>query len=120
LEETNINSNLIKRPWGSFTTIYKQKNLKIKKIFINPNEKISLQFHKHRSEHWVIIKGLLKITVDNIIKNYNKNETIYIPCFSKHRIENYGIDIAEIIEIQQGKYLEEDDIVRIEDIYGRI
>ncbi len=112
-------SNTVQRPWGSFTTLHEEERFKIKKIVVNPGGKLSLQFHKHRSEHWVVVKGKARITVGDDVNCYQENDSVYIPVSAKHRAENCEDGHLEIIEVQYGEYLGEDDIVRIEDIYGR-
>lgn len=108
------------RPWGWYEIILNQKNFKVKKIFINSNSSISLQSHKHRSEHWVVVEGQAKVTLNEKVINLKKGESIFISKGSKHRLENVTKDKLQIIEVQIGKYLEEDDIIRYEDNYGRI
>ena len=107
------------RPWGNFTTLAKGDNWKLKKIFVSPKESLSLQMHYKRTEHWVIIEGRAKVIIDDKIYLINKNESIYIPKGSKHRLINEEESALIVIEIQSGTYLEEDDIVRFEDNYGR-
>jgi len=107
------------RPWGSYTILENGKGYKIKRIVVNPNEKLSLQMHYHRSEHWVVVKGSAKVTIIDKEGYIHVNESIYIPKSTKHRLENPGKIPLEIIEVQNGEYLEEDDIVRYDDVYGR-
>lgn len=107
------------RPWGSYTVIEKGANYQIKKIVVNPGESLSLQLHYHRSEHWVVVKGTAKVTVGDNIIYLRENESTFIPKTVKHRLENPGKIPLEIIEIQIGEYISEDDIVRFSDIYGR-
>jgi mannose-1-phosphate guanylyltransferase len=108
------------RPWGYYINLFEEDGFKIKKIAVYPGKRLSLQSHNKRSEHWVIVKGIGKVTLgeNNII--LNKNENIYIPIEEKHRIENIGNDILEFTETQIGDYLGEDDIIRYEDDFGRI
>ncbi|MDE9554964.1 mannose-1-phosphate guanylyltransferase/mannose-6-phosphate isomerase [Xenorhabdus bovienii] len=119
LKEANrneyINHKEVFRPWGRYDILAHGKDYQIKKIIINPGEKISTQIHKHRSEHWVIVSGIAKIT--NNTKSYiiNKNESSFIPVNTIHSLENPGKELLEIIEIQSGSYLSEDDIIRIDD-----
>ena len=113
---TNSEEN---RPWGSFETIQSGKNYKVKKLLILPGEKISLQKHLKRSEHWVVVEGKAKITKGKKIYNLNTNESIFISKKEIHRIENVTKKNLIIIEVQTGSYLEEDDIIRIEDKYKR-
>ena len=107
------------RPWGNYLSIEEKNNWQIKKIEVNPGASLSLQKHFHRSEHWVVVEGKAKVQVDNEIKKLGKNESVYIPLGSKHRLSNTGETPLVIIEIQSGNYLGEDDIVRFEDNYGR-
>jgi len=109
----------IERPWGSFTVIDQGLNFKVKKIIVKPKQKLSLQFHYKRSEHWVVLKGKAKVELDGKIFELGPHQSIDIPAYSKHRLENPGKEDLEIIEIQAGDYLGEDDIVRIDDIYDR-
>jgi len=108
------------RPWGSYTVMGEGPGYKMKKIRVTPGQKLSLQMHYHRSEHWVVIGGTAQVTVDQTVKMVHRNESIFIPPSTKHRLENPGKMLLEIIEIQNGDYLAEDDIVRFEDSYGRI
>lgn len=109
----------VHRPWGSYTVLYEGPRFKIKSIIVLPQQSLSLQLHHHRSEHWVVVAGVAKVT--NEEKNYtvNTNESTFIPAGAKHRLENPGLLNLEIIEVQSGEYVGEDDIVRLEDIYGR-
>lgn len=115
----NSNQEPVYRPWGSYTVLNHDKGYKVKIIEVNPGSKLSLQMHYHRSEHWVVLSGNAKITKDEEIIFLKPGESIDIPKEAKHRLENTGIIPLDIIEIQNGDYLEEDDIVRFEDIYGR-
>jgi mannose-1-phosphate guanylyltransferase/mannose-6-phosphate isomerase len=107
------------RPWGSYTVLEEGPRYKIKRIVINREAKLSLQMHHHRSEHWVVIKGTAKVTVGTETTFVHENESIYIPKSTLHRLENPGKVPLEIIEVQNGEYVEEDDIVRLDDVYGR-
>ncbi|MEN2998104.1 MAG: sugar phosphate nucleotidyltransferase [Brevinematia bacterium] len=107
------------RPWGSYTVIERGANYQIKRIVVNPGESLSLQLHYHRSEHWVVVKGTAKVTVEDKVIFLRENESTFIPKTAKHRLENPGKVPLEIIEIQIGEYISEDDIVRFLDIYGR-
>ena len=109
----------VERPWGSYTVLEKGDRYKIKRIVIKPHEKLSVQIHRHRSEHWVVISGTAKVTRDNESFFVNPNESTYIPISTKHRLENPGRIPLQIIEVQNGDYVEEDDIERFEDDYGR-
>ena len=109
----------IYRPWGFYLTIEENNGCKIKKIEVHPGASLSLQKHLHRSEHWIIIKGLAKVQINQEINFFSANESVYIPIGSKHRLSNPGKTPLIIIEVQTGEYLDEDDIIRFEDIYGR-
>ncbi len=107
------------RPWGSYTVLEEGERYKIKRIVINREEKLSLQMHLHRSEHWVVVRGTAKVTVGSEVRFVHENESIYIPKSTLHRLENPGKIPLEIIEVQNGEYIAEDDIIRTDDIYGR-
>jgi mannose-1-phosphate guanylyltransferase/mannose-6-phosphate isomerase len=107
------------RPWGSYTILENSAEYKIKKIVVNPLQILSLQMHYHRSEHWVVVQGTAKVTIGDKQTLVHENESIYVPKTATHRVENPGKIPLEIIEVQVGGYLGEDDIVRFEDIYGR-
>ena len=108
------------RPWGSYTVLSEGEGYKVKKICINPGQSLSLQMHYHRSEHWTVISGTGKLTLDDKTVIFKENESTYIPIGTKHRLSNPGKLPLLIIEVQNGKYLGEDDIVRFTDIYGRV
>ena len=112
-------NKIYSRPWGSYKTLAFGANYQIKIITIESGGKLSLQKHYKRSEHWVITKGTVQITLDSCVKNYQINEHIFIPIESIHRIENLTLEPAELIEVQMGSYLGEDDIVRFDDAYAR-
>ena len=107
------------RPWGYFDSIDSGPGFKVKRIFVNPLSKLSLQKHQHRSEHWVVIKGIALITCGENKFKLKENQSTYIPRGEIHRLENYGNKTLEIIEIQTGEYFGEDDIIRLEDDYKR-
>ncbi|MFB3885599.1 MAG: mannose-1-phosphate guanylyltransferase/mannose-6-phosphate isomerase [Thermodesulfobacteriota bacterium] len=107
------------RPWGSYTILEQGPRYKIKRVVVNPGEKLSLQTHSHRSEHWVVVKGTAKVTIGGKEIFIHENESAYVPKSTLHRLENAGKIPAEIIEVQNGEYLEEDDIERFDDHYGR-
>lgn len=108
------------RPWGKYTTLAEGDGYKVKRIVINPGQSISLQIHYHRSEHWTVISGTGKLTLNEKEIIFRENESTYIPIGTAHRLENPGKLPLSIIEVQNGKYLEEDDIVRLDDAYGRV
>lgn len=107
------------RPWGCYTVLAEGEGFKVKKITVNPGAKLSLQMHYHRSEHWTVISGTGKLTLDDKEIVFKENESTYIPIAVKHRLENPGSIPLSIIEVQNGRYLGEDDIVRFDDEYGR-
>ena len=107
------------RPWGFFDILAFDNNFKVKQININPYSSISLQSHKHRSEHWVVVKGKAKVTINEKIKLIYAGESIFVPKGSIHRLENPSKIPVILIEVQIGSYLGEDDITRFEDNYSR-
>jgi len=107
------------RPWGSYTVLEESANFKIKRIVVNPGAKLSMQMHKHRSEHWVVVSGVATITNNEIEYTLQENQSAYIPKMHRHRLVNYTDKPLSIIEVQCGEYVGEDDIIRIEDTYGR-
>ncbi|MBA3015618.1 MAG: mannose-1-phosphate guanylyltransferase/mannose-6-phosphate isomerase [Proteobacteria bacterium] len=107
------------RPWGSYTILEEQENFKIKRITVLPKVKLSLQMHHHRSEHWVVVKGTARVTCGERVFLVMENQSTYIPCGETHRLENPGVIPLELIEVQNGSYLGEDDIVRFDDDFGR-
>jgi len=109
----------VHRPWGCFEGIDRGERFQVKRLTINPGAAISLQMHRHRAEHWVVVKGTAKVTRGNKEYALTENQSMYIPIGEKHRLENPGSIPLEIIEIQSGSYLGEDDIMRFEDNYNR-
>jgi mannose-1-phosphate guanylyltransferase/mannose-6-phosphate isomerase len=107
------------RPWGSYDSIDNGDRFKVKRITVNPGEKLSVQMHHHRAEHWVVVSGTANVTIDETTKMLTENESIYIPIGAVHALENPGKIPLELIEVQSGAYLGEDDIVRFSDRYGR-
>jgi len=116
LTETHLT---VTRPWGSYTVLEEGDRYKIKRIVVNPGQKLSMQMHHHRSEHWVVIAGTARIVNGDQEIYLEEDQSTYIPKTHRHRLENPGRIPLQIIEIQTGAYLEEDDIVRFGDIYGR-
>ena len=108
------------RPWGWYKTLEMLPGFQVKVIEVNPGGRLSLQSHEQRSEHWVVVKGMATVTVNDLKRDYHVNEAIYIPVTAKHRLENLTTAPVQIIEVQVGNYLGEDDIKRYDDIYGRI
>ncbi|BBF64692.1 Alginate biosynthesis protein AlgA [Acidithiobacillus ferridurans] len=109
----------VHRPWGTYTTLEEGDRFKIKRIIVKPGEKLSLQMHHHRSEHWIVVRGTARIVNGDTEKLILTNESTYIPAGHCHRLENPGMIDLVLIEVQSGAYLGEDDIVRFDDIYGR-
>lgn len=107
------------RPWGRYEVLIDEKNHKVKKITVYPGSKLSLQSHEHRAEHWVVVKGTARVVNGENILVLHENESTYIPAKAKHRLENPGTENLEIVEVQTGNYLEEDDIIRYDDEFGR-
>jgi len=108
------------RPWGMYESIDSGHRYRVKRITVQPGEKLSLQMHHHRAEHWVVVSGTASVTIDGRSYLVTENESTFIPIGHKHSLENPGLIPLEIIEIQSGAYVGEDDIVRFEDKYGRI
>jgi mannose-1-phosphate guanylyltransferase / mannose-6-phosphate isomerase len=108
------------RPWGHYQGIDRGSRYQVKRIVVNPDAQVSLQKHFHRSEHWVVVRGTAEVTIGSEIRTIHENESTYIPIGSVHRLANPGKIPLELIEVQVGSYLGEDDIVRIADQYGRI
>jgi mannose-6-phosphate isomerase-like protein (cupin superfamily) len=110
----------VNRPWGSYTVLEEeQDSFKIKRIEVAPGARLSLQSHRHRSEHWVVISGTATVTNGDEIVTVQKNQSTFIPIGSRHRLENLGSEPLHIVEVQVGDYIGEDDIQRYEDNYGR-
>ncbi|MCX7123198.1 MAG: phosphomannose isomerase type II C-terminal cupin domain [Gammaproteobacteria bacterium] len=116
----NETGKTYERPWGWYKTLEMQTGYQVKLIHVIPGGRLSLQSHIHRAEHWVIAKGIATITVNESIQEYQQNQFVFIPKEAKHRLENHGSMPVELIEVQMGDYLGEDDITRYDDIYGRI
>ena len=117
--EEHILHRKVSRPWGWYDTIDLGDRFKVKRIQVNPGASLSLQIHAKRAEHWVVVKGTAEVTCGDQVITLKENESTFIPLGEKHRLSNPSTDILEIIEVQSGAYLGEDDIVRIDDGYGR-
>ncbi|WP_426434880.1 mannose-1-phosphate guanylyltransferase/mannose-6-phosphate isomerase [Bradyrhizobium genosp. P] len=109
----------VHRPWGSYQSVDNGDRHQVKRIIVKPGGRLSLQKHHHRSEHWIVVRGTARVTVNELVKTVHENESIYIPVGAVHRLENPGKIQLELIEVQTGSYLGEDDIIRIEDDYQR-
>lgn len=107
------------RPWGHFETLALNDRFQVKRIVVKPGAQLSLQSHHHRSEHWIVVAGTARVTVDDTVRLVTENESVYIPLGAHHRMENPGMVPMVLIEVQTGAYLGEDDIVRYEDMYSR-
>jgi mannose-1-phosphate guanylyltransferase / mannose-6-phosphate isomerase len=107
------------RPWGFYQSVDRGPRFQVKRIVVTPGSRLSLQKHYHRAEHWVVVRGTAYVTINDDKKCVYENESIYVPIGSCHRLENPGKINLELIEVQTGSYLGEDDIVRIEDDYSR-
>jgi mannose-1-phosphate guanylyltransferase/mannose-6-phosphate isomerase len=109
----------VARPWGWYDSIDIGDRFQVKRISVKPGASLSLQMHHHRAEHWIVVKGTAKVTNGHEVFLLEENQSTYIPIGVKHRLENPGTTDLEMIEVQTGGYLGEDDIVRFEDTYGR-
>ncbi len=107
------------RPWGFFHVLDEQKGFKVKRIVVKEGGRLSLQSHKHRSEHWTVVAGLATVTVNDKVLKLSRGQSVDIPLGARHRLESLDGGEVEIIEVQFGDYLGEDDIVRYDDIYAR-
>lgn len=108
------------RPWGSYDSIDNGARFQVKRITVKPGEKLSVQMHHHRAEHWIVVSGSANVTIDDNTKLVTENESVYIPIGAVHALENPGKIPLELIEVQSGAYLGEDDIIRFSDRYGRV
>lgn len=109
----------VHRPWGSYQSVDNGDRHQVKRIVVKPGQRLSLQKHYHRSEHWIVVRGTARVTVNDAVTMVHENESIYIPMGAVHRLDNPGKILLELIEVQTGSYLGEDDIIRIEDDYRR-
>ncbi len=109
----------VHRPWGSYDSVDVGDGFQVKRIKVKPGARLSLQSHRHRAEHWVVVRGTARITRDDEVFDLGANQSAYIPLGARHRLENPAGEMLELIEVQSGSYLGEDDIVRYEDVYGR-
>ena len=117
-EEKNLHRK-VNRPWGWYDSVDEGERFKVKRIQVKPGASLSLQMHHHRAEHWIVVKGIAEITNGDQVITLHENQSTYIPQGQTHRLANPGTEPLEIIEVQSGSYLGEDDIVRFEDTYGR-
>jgi len=107
------------RPWGRYFVLQDEANYKLKRIEVEPGQRLSYQYHNKRSETWIIIEGSALVTIDENSKEYNAGESVIIPLKAKHRVENKSNSLLVFIEVQIGSYFGEDDIIRLNDDYGR-
>ncbi|RCJ14777.1 mannose-6-phosphate isomerase [Nostoc sp. ATCC 43529] len=107
------------RPWGAFTVLEEGRGYKIKRIEVKPGHRLSLQMHHHRSEHWIVVSGTARVTCGEQEVLLSNNESTYVPQCTAHRLENPGVIPLVLIEVQNGEYLGEDDIIRYQDDYAR-
>ncbi len=114
-----LEANTETRPWGTFTVLEEGPAYKIKRIVVLPKHRLSLQMHHHRSEHWIVVSGTAKVTCGSEEKVITANQSTYVPPCTKHRLENPGVIPLVLIEVQNGQYLGEDDIIRFSDDYAR-
>ena len=117
--QEHLTHRCVYRPWGHYDSIDAGERYQVKRIFVNPGAALSLQMHHHRAEHWIVVSGTARVTRGDETFYLAENQSTYIPIGTKHRLENTGTIPLEMIEVQSGSYLGEDDIVRFEDIYGR-
>lgn len=110
---------VVRRPWGLYDSLETGERFQVKRIVVKPGAALSLQMHHHRAEHWIVVKGVAEVTCDDKVFLLAENQSTYLPLGSKHRLRNPGKVPVEIIEVQSGAYLGEDDIVRFDDVYGR-
>lgn len=107
------------RPWGGYSSVLMGERFQVKRLFVKPGKQLSLQKHYHRSEHWIVVRGTAEVQIGDKVQMLRENESIYIPQGEIHRLSNPGKILLELIEVQTGSYLGEDDIIRLEDTFGR-
>jgi mannose-6-phosphate isomerase len=110
---------LYERPWGSYQTLAIEDDYQVKILTVQPGGRLSLQRHFKRAEHWVVVRGTPTLTIDDAVREYRRDDVVYIPLQSVHRIENLAEQPCVLVEVQIGDYLGEDDIERLDDVYGR-
>ncbi|MBN1628535.1 MAG: mannose-1-phosphate guanylyltransferase/mannose-6-phosphate isomerase, partial [Thermoleophilia bacterium] len=119
-EALTIHHRRVHRPWGVFDSIDSGERFQVKRIVVSPGASLSLQLHRHRAEHWVVVSGVAEVTCGDKTFRLGEDESTYVPVGTPHRLANPGTEPLEIIEVQSGDYLGEDDIIRFEDSYGRV
>ena len=117
--DLHVTHRKVFRPWGAYESIDNGERFQVKRITVNPGAKLSLQMHHKRAEHWIVVSGRAQVTCNDRIFTLRENESTFIPLGARHRLENVGPEPLQLIEVQSGSYLGEDDIVRFEDTYGR-
>lgn len=110
----------VERPWGRYTVMDAGPGYQVKQIVVDPGKRLSLQWHQHRAEHWVVVQGTARITIGQETRLVKANESVFVPLKTPHRLENPGTEPVRIIEIQTGSYLGEDDVVRLADDFWRL
>jgi mannose-1-phosphate guanylyltransferase / mannose-6-phosphate isomerase len=115
-----VNHRKVLRPWGSYDSLENGPRFQVKRIVVKPSASLSLQKHYHRAEHWIVVRGTAEVTRGKETFLVTENQSTYIPLGEVHRLHNPGKTPLEMIEVQSGSYLGEDDIVRMEDTYGRV
>ncbi len=115
-----VSESFEKRPWGSFTVLDEGAGFKVKRIEVLPGKRLSYQYHAHRAEHWLVVKGTATLTLDGVESLVGEGEAVDVPVGARHRVANRGSEGLVLIEIQRGSYLGEDDIVRLDDDFQRI
>ncbi len=118
--EERLTHRKVYRPWGSYESLDAGSNFQVKRLTVKPGKKLSLQMHHKRAEHWVVVNGVATVTCGDKVFELKENESTFIPLGEKHRLENKGAELLEVIEVQSGSYLGEDDIVRFDDDFGRV
>lgn len=118
--DTDLDRSFTARPWGGYECMARGAHYQVKRITVLPGQSISLQKHLHRAEHWIVVSGVAKTECDGAEKILNPNENVFIPLGAVHRLTNPGTTVTEIIEVQYGDDIREDDIIRFQDNYGRV
>lgn len=113
----SVHHTTVERPWGRYTVTDEGPGFKVKRIVVDSGKKLSLQVHQRRAEHWVMVAGTAQVTIGQNVSLVASNQSVYIPPKTPHRLENLTIEPLQIVEVQTGDYLEEDDIMRLEDDY---
>jgi mannose-6-phosphate isomerase-like protein (cupin superfamily) len=112
-----VHHTTVERPWGRYVVMDEGPGFKVKRLVVDPGQKLSLQLHQRRAEHWVVVSGTARITSGQEVRLVSSNQSVYIPPKTPHRLENPTVEPIQLIEVQTGDYLEEDDILRLDDDY---